>query len=213
MINRAAVRGVRRLRAMGSRAHSMKRFDAVASGLFALGLLLAGCENVQVAVSPLQLNPLDINGRDGGGKPLDYQALMRIGAAAHAGGDLATAVGDLSPRRLRWICGNVRAIDCAWQHACRDGPNQRGDRRLQFGAGAQSSRSRSVARRGSRLSAYRQAATGRPAAVGRLQGDAGRSEAPAADRRGGRFHRSARRGTGALSPRPRIAAAATRGCR
>jgi len=57
------------------------------------GLLLTGCENVQVAVSPLQLSPLDVNGRDGGGKPLDYPTLMRIGAAAHAGGDLSTAVG------------------------------------------------------------------------------------------------------------------------
>src|ERR1043165_5866823 len=71
----------------------MKRFDAVASGLFALGLLLAGCEDVSVAVNPLQLSPLDTNGRDGGGKSLDYPTLMRIGAAAHAGGDLATAVG------------------------------------------------------------------------------------------------------------------------
>src|SRR6476661_7717247 len=87
MINRAAVRGARRLRVRG-RAHSMKRFDAVASALFALGLLLTGCEDL-----PVQLNPLDIQGRDGGGKPIDYPALMRIGAAAHAGGDLATAVG------------------------------------------------------------------------------------------------------------------------
>src|SRR5437588_241639 len=30
---------------------------------------------------------------DGGGKPIDYAALMRIGTAAQAGGDLATAVG------------------------------------------------------------------------------------------------------------------------
>jgi Flp pilus assembly protein TadD len=71
----------------------MKRFDAVASGLFALGLLLTGCEDLPVIINPLQLNPLDINGRDGGGKPLDYPTLMRIGAAAHAGGDLGTAVG------------------------------------------------------------------------------------------------------------------------
>jgi Flp pilus assembly protein TadD len=71
----------------------MKRFDAVASSLFALGLLLTGCEGFPVVVNPAQLSPLDINGRDGGGKPLDYATLMRIGAAAHAGGDLATAVG------------------------------------------------------------------------------------------------------------------------
>jgi Flp pilus assembly protein TadD len=66
----------------------MKRFDAVASALLVLGLLLAGCEDM-----PVQLNPLDTQGRDGGGKPISYAALMRIGAAAHAGGDLATAIG------------------------------------------------------------------------------------------------------------------------
>jgi Flp pilus assembly protein TadD len=71
----------------------MKRFDAIASGIFALGLVLTGCEELPVVVNPLQLSPLDIQGRDGGGKPLDYPTLMRIGAAAHAGGDLGTAVG------------------------------------------------------------------------------------------------------------------------
>jgi Flp pilus assembly protein TadD len=71
----------------------MKRFDAVASGLVALGLLLTGCEDMAVVQNQLQLNPLDVNGRDGGGKPLDYATLMRIGSAAHAGGDFATAVG------------------------------------------------------------------------------------------------------------------------
>jgi Flp pilus assembly protein TadD len=66
----------------------MKRFDAAASLIFALGLvLLPGCGDL-----PWNLDPLSINGRDGGGKPLDYPTLMRIGAAAHAGGDLATAV-------------------------------------------------------------------------------------------------------------------------
>jgi Flp pilus assembly protein TadD len=67
----------------------MKRFYAASSLLFALSLIvLTGCED-----SPLHLDPLAINGRDGGGKPLNYDTLMRIGAAAHAGGDLATAVG------------------------------------------------------------------------------------------------------------------------
>ena len=67
----------------------MKRFDAAAAVLFALGLVvLAGCED-----SPFRLDPLSTNGRDGGGPPVSYAALMRIGAAAHAGGDLATAVG------------------------------------------------------------------------------------------------------------------------
>lgn len=67
----------------------MKRFDAAATVFFALALaLLGGCEEV-----PLQLDPQGINGRDGGGKPLPYSTLMRIGAAAHAGNDLPTAVG------------------------------------------------------------------------------------------------------------------------
>ena len=75
----------------------MKRFDAAASAFFALGLLsLAGCETVSTqGMDPLMhaIDPLTINGRDGGGQPLNYQTLMRIGAAAHAGGDDAAAVG------------------------------------------------------------------------------------------------------------------------
>ncbi|HEY8871872.1 MAG TPA: hypothetical protein VIM52_02500, partial [Stellaceae bacterium] len=67
----------------------MKRFDAAASIVVALGLVvLAGCDEI-----PFHLDPLVINGRDGGGPPASYETLMRIGAAAHAGGDLATAVG------------------------------------------------------------------------------------------------------------------------
>ena len=42
----------------------MKRFDAVASGLFALGLLLTGCETVPAVGNPMQLSPLDVNGRE-----------------------------------------------------------------------------------------------------------------------------------------------------
>src|SRR5437868_2851388 len=49
--------------------------------------VLAGCEDAQ-----WHLDPLAINGRDGGGSPLDYPTLMHIGAAARAGGDLANAL-------------------------------------------------------------------------------------------------------------------------
>jgi Flp pilus assembly protein TadD len=66
----------------------MKRFDAAASLLLGLGVLLGGCENVTVP-----LNPLDTQPRDGGGKPLSYDTLMRVAAAAHAGGDPAAALG------------------------------------------------------------------------------------------------------------------------
>jgi Flp pilus assembly protein TadD len=51
-------------------------------------LLLAGC-----AGSPVNLDPLSVNGRDGGGPTPTYPMLMRIGAAAQSGGDLANAVG------------------------------------------------------------------------------------------------------------------------
>jgi Flp pilus assembly protein TadD len=50
--------------------------------------VLAGC-----AGSPVHLDPLNVDGRDGGGPVPSYPMLMRIGAAARAGGDLANAVG------------------------------------------------------------------------------------------------------------------------
>lgn len=58
------------------------RFLAVA-----VVLLAAGCEPL-----PFHLDPLSANGRDGGGSPPSYAALMRIAAAARAGGDYANAV-------------------------------------------------------------------------------------------------------------------------
>jgi Flp pilus assembly protein TadD len=50
-------------------------------------LAAAGCEPL-----PVHLDPLSVNGRDGGGAPPSYDALMRIGNAARAGGDFANAV-------------------------------------------------------------------------------------------------------------------------
>jgi Flp pilus assembly protein TadD len=49
---------------------------------------LTGC-----LASPVHLNPASIDGRDGGGPTPSYPMLMRIGAAAQSGGDLANAVG------------------------------------------------------------------------------------------------------------------------
>jgi Flp pilus assembly protein TadD len=49
---------------------------------------LMGCET-----SPVHLDPLSVNGRDGGGPTPSYDTLMRIGAAARSGGDLPNAVG------------------------------------------------------------------------------------------------------------------------
>lgn len=49
---------------------------------------LTGC-----LASPVHLNPASIDGRDGGGPTPSYPVLMRIGAAAQSGGDLANAVG------------------------------------------------------------------------------------------------------------------------
>ena len=51
-------------------------------------LLLAGC-----AASPVHLDPLSVDGRDGGGPTPTYPMLMRIGAAAQSGGDLPNALG------------------------------------------------------------------------------------------------------------------------
>jgi Flp pilus assembly protein TadD len=50
-------------------------------------LAAAGCQPV-----PFQLDPLSVNGRDGGGSPPSYEALMRIATAARSGGDYANAV-------------------------------------------------------------------------------------------------------------------------
>ena len=48
---------------------------------------LAGC-----AASPVNLDPLSVSGRDGGGPVPTYPMLMRIGAAAQSGGDFPNAV-------------------------------------------------------------------------------------------------------------------------
>src|SRR5256885_9206731 len=58
--------------------------------LFSLiaGMALAGCSG-----SPVNLDPLSVNGRDGGGPTPTYPMLMRIGAAAQSGGDLPNALG------------------------------------------------------------------------------------------------------------------------
>jgi Flp pilus assembly protein TadD len=50
-------------------------------------LALGGCEPF-----PVHYDPLSVNGRDGGGRPPSYEALMRIGTAALAGGDAANAL-------------------------------------------------------------------------------------------------------------------------
>ncbi len=52
------------------------------------GLALAGC-----VTTPIHLDPLSVEGRDGGGPIPTYAMLMRIGAAAQSGGDLPNALG------------------------------------------------------------------------------------------------------------------------
>jgi protein O-GlcNAc transferase len=67
----------------------MRRFSAAKLLLLLLsGLALAGC-----GASPIHLDPLSVDGRDGGGPVPSYATLMRIGAAARSGGDLPNAVG------------------------------------------------------------------------------------------------------------------------
>jgi Flp pilus assembly protein TadD len=52
-----------------------------------VSIVLGGCEPF-----PVHYDPLSVNGRDGGGTPPSYDALMRIGSAALAGGDPVNAV-------------------------------------------------------------------------------------------------------------------------
>src|SRR5215468_5998741 len=65
----------------------MRAGTAVRLGVV-LGLaILSGCGD-----APIRLDPFATDGRDGGGPPIGYDTLMRIGAAAHAGGDLGNAL-------------------------------------------------------------------------------------------------------------------------
>jgi Flp pilus assembly protein TadD len=71
----------------------MKSTSATLRAACAAGLMaLAGCVTTMV---PAQLDPLAVNGRDGGGKPPSYPALMKIGVTARANGDLETALSVL----------------------------------------------------------------------------------------------------------------------
>src|SRR5271165_1495337 len=70
-----------------TRAHGIKGMPAPALLLSLIaGVALAGCV-------PMNPDALNVNGRDGGGPVPTYPMLMRIGAAAQAGGDLPNAVG------------------------------------------------------------------------------------------------------------------------
>jgi Flp pilus assembly protein TadD len=67
----------------------MRGIGAAASALFALCLTtLGGCEDLQ----SLDFDLFDVGGRSGA-QPVAYDTLMRVAAAAHAGGDLANALG------------------------------------------------------------------------------------------------------------------------
>src|SRR5215471_7515255 len=66
----------------------MNRVAAPCLCLLIAALGLAGC-----AGSPVHLDPLNVDGRDGGSPTPTYPMLMRIGAAARSGGDLPNAVG------------------------------------------------------------------------------------------------------------------------
>lgn len=69
--------------------HSRTPKVLAAAGLLlcSAALALGGC--VQTTV---HTDPLNVSGRDGGGPPLTYPALMRIGDAARDAGDFANAV-------------------------------------------------------------------------------------------------------------------------
>ena len=74
--------------AVASVRQGVVRFLGVSSLLVPLAAMaLAGCQPF-----PVHYDPLSVNGRDGGGSPPSYDALMRIATAAQAGGDYANAV-------------------------------------------------------------------------------------------------------------------------
>src|ERR1051325_1650676 len=75
------------------------------------------------------------------------------------------------------------------------------DTLMRLGAGARSARSRGAARNRPGLPENRASGVGGAALGARLRADAERSQIIDADRRRGRFYRSARRGTGALPAR------------
>lgn len=66
----------------------MRGFGAAASVLLGVGIFaLAGCEDFR----SLDFDLFDVGGRGGAG-PVSYDTLMRVAAATHAGGDLASSV-------------------------------------------------------------------------------------------------------------------------
>lgn len=69
------------------RLQSIAPAIALGAALLPVMMGLGGC-----APAPVRLDPLNANGRDGGGPPLSYPDLMRIGAVARHAGDLANAV-------------------------------------------------------------------------------------------------------------------------
>jgi Flp pilus assembly protein TadD len=69
------------------RLRSPKILAAASLLLSCAALALGGCVRSSVA-----LDPLNVNGRTGGGPPLTYAAVMRIGDAARQAGDLANAI-------------------------------------------------------------------------------------------------------------------------
>jgi Flp pilus assembly protein TadD len=72
----------------GRQRRSGRKSAHLAFSSLLAALVLAGC-----AGSPINLDPGNVNGRDGGGPVPTYPMLMRIGAAAQASHDFANAVG------------------------------------------------------------------------------------------------------------------------
>ncbi|HEY4819276.1 MAG TPA: tetratricopeptide repeat protein [Xanthobacteraceae bacterium] len=78
----------------GAMSLRIKGSGAATSVLFALSLALTGCEDIPWNPDRWGLDHIDVlavNGRDGDA-PMDYDTLMRIGAAARASGDLPNAL-------------------------------------------------------------------------------------------------------------------------
>src|SRR5437762_12031411 len=71
-----------------------KNSGVAACALLALTVSLTGCENIPWNPDRWGADRLDVSSTEGrtGSVPMNYETLMRLGAAARAGGDLSNAL-------------------------------------------------------------------------------------------------------------------------
>src|SRR5256885_8763782 len=78
-----------------------KNSGVAACALLALTVSLTGCENIPWNPDRWGADRLDVSSTEGrtGSVPMNYETLMRLGAAARAGGGLSHALSPYRPAR------------------------------------------------------------------------------------------------------------------